>query len=321
MVIRDYLLLSEGKAGHRAAKTRLGHVIDYLAAKTPTARVSEVDERWIEEFRAWLLAKPVVDRKGEPLRPRSLSAVEGSVLQLSAAINAAPSQEAAFKAIQQKEVSASPVYRADVPMLAKMFNYCLRPDGKTEKVRAVQLAERESLLRFLRMAVATWARPDALFDLTPAQWHAAAGVLDLNPPGRRQTVKHRPKIPVAKQYAPFLTDGTAYLSISVINVPWAKLRERCGLPADRQAGPKLIRRTMATLVRKRIGEANWRQGQMMLGHVKSSVSDIYAIPDPLNLGLALSATESIIDEIERLAPGAFTAPIPQPEGDLEAKNG
>lgn len=43
----------------------------------------------------------------------------------------------------------------------------------------------------------------------------------------------------------------------------------------------------------------------MLGHVKASISDIYAIPDPANLGLALSATEAVIDEIERLCPGAF----------------
>jgi len=61
---------------------------------------------------------------------------------------------------------------------------------------------------------------------------------------------------------------------------------------------------MATLARKRIGEEKWRQGEMMLGHVRFSVSDIYALPDPANLGLALAATESIIDEIE-LAPGAF----------------
>jgi len=77
------------------------------------------------------------------------------------------------------------------------------------------------------------------------------------------------------------------------------------LPNGAQAGEKLIRRSMATLARVRIGEANWRQGEMMLGHAKASISDIYAIPDPANLGLALAATESIIDEIEAIAPGAF----------------
>ena len=44
----------------------------------------------------------------------------------------------------------------------------------------------------------------------------------------------------------------------------------------------------------------------MLGHRKASTSDLYAVFDPVNLGLALSVTEAIIDEIEALAPGAFT---------------
>lgn len=58
-----------------------------------------------------------------------------------------------------------------------------------------------------------------------------------------------------------------------------------------KAGPKLIRRSMATIARKRTGAANWVQGQMILGHAKHSVRDIYAMPDSVNLGLALAVTE------------------------------
>jgi hypothetical protein len=47
---------------------------------------------------------------------------------------------------------------------------------------------------------------------------------------------------------------------------------------------------------------------MMAGHVPMTVSDIYAIPDPSNLGRALAVTQGIIDEIEALAPGAFKLP-------------
>lgn len=68
---------------------------------------------------------------------------------------------------------------------------------------------------------------------------------------------------------------------------------------------RAARRSMATIARSRIGEANWVQGQMMLGHVKHDISDIYALPDPANLGLALTVTEQIIDEIEALCPGAY----------------
>jgi hypothetical protein len=296
--------LSEGKAGIESARNRLGHVTDYLIATDPAVSCAAIDRRWIEGFRRWLLAKPV--ERGGKTRPRSLSHVEGCVMQLAAAINATPGERAQFKAEQQKNVSASPTWRADIPMLAAMFNYCLRPNEKSDELIALRIRERGSLLRFLRMAVATWARPDAIFDVTDRQWHSAARVLDLNPPGRRQTKKHRPKIPVARQLAPFLDELIGlWLPISVIRAPWEKMAARIGLPSDRQAGPKVIRRSMATIARNRIGEANWRQGEMMLGHVKASVSDIYAIPDPANLGLVLAATESIIYEIEALAPGSY----------------
>lgn len=164
---------------------------------------------------------------------------------------------------------------------------------------------RINLLRYLRFATATWARPDAIFEAGPAQWIQAARVLDLNPTNRKQTTKHRPKVPVARQFAPFLDNGQAFIPVSSVRSSWEKMRKELGLPSDREAYVKLIRRSVATIARKRIGEANWRQGEMMLGHVKASVSDIYALPDPANLGLALAATEGIIDEIEALAPGAF----------------
>jgi hypothetical protein len=67
----------------------------------------------------------------------------------------------------------------------------------------------------------------------------------------------------------------------------------------------LIRRSIMTIARRRLGEEHWIQGRMMAGHVKVTVSDLYALLDPANLGRALAVTEAIIDEIEALAPGAF----------------
>jgi hypothetical protein len=70
--------------------------------------------------------------------------------------------------------------------------------------------------------------------------------------------------------------GEAFLPVSLVHALWAKMRTAVDLPAGPEAGEKLIRRSMATIDRKRVGEANWRQGEMMLGHVNASVSDIYA---------------------------------------------
>ena len=50
-VIADYLVLSKGKAGAQSARTRLMHVVDYIAEHHADARVSDVDEPWVERFR------------------------------------------------------------------------------------------------------------------------------------------------------------------------------------------------------------------------------------------------------------------------------
>lgn len=304
--IVDYLLSKEGTAGYASSSTRLTQAILYIAETNSAVRCAQVDAAWITKFRDWLALRPVFDRQGRQKGTYSIGHQEGCVRALASAINASPGQKAAFTALQPKDVSKSPAFRGDVALLARMFNYCLRPDGRTPALIEMTRVRRKNLLRYLRLAVATWARPDAIVEAKRAgQWYPEARVFDLNPPNRRQTKKHRPKVAVARQFAPFLDNDDAYLTASTIYAAWEDMRKALGMPEGGEAGPKLIRRSMSTLARKRIGEANWVQGQMMLGHVKFSVSDIYALPDPANLGLALAATESIIDEIDQLAPGAF----------------
>lgn len=299
----DYLRGTEGRAGHKAAKGRLAHVVGYVAATNPATTVPMVSAKWVDGFRAWM------SKKGF-----ALGHIEGCVLQLAAAINSTIGHSAQFKARSVKDAARSPTYRASVATLAEMFRFCIDPPTakgrqRSEKERAMVIEMRVNLLRYLRAAVATWARPDAIYGIkAKGQWHKDAGVLDLNPPGRPQTKKYRPTIPVVRQFAPWLDealDRENYLPVSTVRHGWEAMRKHLGLPGGREAGEKLIRRSMATLARKRMGEANWPQGEMMLGHRKARVSDIYALPDPANLGLALSVTEEIIDEIEALVPGAY----------------
>lgn len=303
--IADYMVLSDGKAGQKSAKTRLGHVVAYIAETNPGVTLPMIGEPWVAGFRKWMGG-----------RGYSLGHTEGCVLQLAAAINAQVGHQAQFKVQSVKELARSPTYRAGVAEIAAMFRFCIDPpppEGRnwTAKEREMVIATRVNLLRYLRAAVATWARPDAVLELkAKGQWHSGAGVLDLNPPGRRQTKKYRPVVPVARQFRPWLDEALtreAYLPVSTVRHAWASMRESLGLPGGREAGEKLIRRSMATLCRRMIGEADWPQGEMMLGHRKASISDIYAIPDPANLGKALAATEAVIDQIEALAPGAFAA--------------
>ena len=280
--IADYLLLSEGKAGIGSARTRLSHMADYLVATDTATNCAQIDEAWIERFRKWRAGKA------------SPSHIEGSVMQLAAAINATNNGPANFKARQFTALSQSPEYRADIKTIAAMFGYAMEYDT------------RDNLLRYLRAAVATWARPDAIYDIHSANWKSNARVLALNPPHRLQTKKYRPTVPIAQQFAPHLDALKGlYIPVSTVKHTWGKMRAELGLPSGREAGEKLIRRSVATIARNELGEEHWIQGRIMLGHVKSTTSDIYALPNPAHIGRALAVTESIIEEIDHHCKNAF----------------
>jgi len=316
----DYLVALIGKPAHGTARARLGHITNYLIETERMATVCEdVTEEWIEDFRDWAFEVPVVSSAGRILGDRSAGTVEGSVRSLSAAINRAfdrkdTLQGPLFKALKPDQVSETPTYRADLKALASMFNYCLRPPmpvGTSEKAMDRQIEHRAALLRFLRVSVATWCRPDAAYDVSTEeakrQWHSTIRALNLSPRGRRQTKKYRPVVPIARQFAPHLDECVGpYVGVDNVRTAFEGMLDALKMPRDRETGQKLIRRSMAKLGRSRLGESLWIEGQLMLGHrVHSQISDVYAAFEAGYLPNVLAVTEGIIDDIEKLAPGAF----------------
>lgn len=292
--IADYLIMAEDRTSFGSIRDRLNHVIRYIAATDPGITCTAINDAWANRYRKWLAKDPYYRGKSRQPLYRSIATVEESLMQLSAAINATQPIRPNFKYEQSKDLGHSPTYRADVATMARMFAYALADK------------RRLSLLLYLRAAVATWARPDAIMDLRPSQYIAAARVLPLNPKGRRQTKKYRPTIPVAAQFGAVLEGmGDPYIANASIRSAWDTMCVQLDLPKDGNAGSKLIRRSMATEARKRLGEEHWIQGQMMLGHAKHNISDVYAVPDPANLGRALAVTEQIITEIEAIVPAAY----------------
>lgn len=323
--IADYLSAREDRPSFKTIRPRAAHVLQFLETTDRLSLTCEkVDEDLIDEFRRWSADQPVIE--GRISRPRAPGTTEGSVGTWAAAINFAHKRKdtlhpAGFTALKPGEVSRTPTYRSSVVEIASMFRYCLRPTGPngevwSDRMRSRQILHRRQLLRFLQASVATWARPDAAHDISTAperdQWISKARVLRLNPKGRRQTNKYRPEIPVPEQFGKLLdaTEGN-FVEVNSVRKAFEAMLDELGLPRQRETGLKLIRRSMAHEVRKRIGEAQWRQGEVMLGHRKASTSDLYALFDPANLGLALQATTAIIEEIEKLVPGAFTGTAPE----------
>lgn len=309
--IADYLVAKASKPSIGSIRPRLAHVTAYLAATDQESIVCEaLDEDWIDAFREWAIEVPVVSTLGK-IRDRAPGTVEASVRQLAAAINFAFGRKdilhpASFSPKKPEEVSHTPTYRADIITLGAMFRYALQLNVKTKK----PFASRGPLLRFLQISVATWCRPDAAFDVSTdpkrSQWHDNARALNLNPKGRPQTRKYRPTVPIGPRVAALL-NATPGFFVGVDSVKQAmdSMLDALALPRDGETGLKLIRRSMATLARKRLGEEHWVQGEIMLGHRKTSSSDIYALFEPSMLGRAVAVTDGIIEEIEKLAPGAF----------------
>lgn len=310
--IADYRVARANRVSFDSIRARLDHVVNYLAQTgRQETYCDEVDEDWIDAFREWAIEVPVAGKAGT-WKERSPGTVEGSVSMCAAAINFAFKKRnslypAAFTAKKPKDVSNTPSYRANVKVLASMFAFALQINMKTKQ----PFASRGNLLRFLQFSVATWCRPDAAHDFSTdpkrAQWHPQHQAIALNPKGRAQTSKYRPTIPAVIQIVPLIKERSGYfVGVESVKSAFETMLDEIGLPRDGETGLKLIRRSMASLARNRLGEKDWVEGEIMLGHRPySATSDIYAPFEPGYLGRAKAVTEQIITEIEAIVPQAY----------------
>ncbi len=311
-MVNYQVLHGDDQTSAGAIRARLAHITDYVTETgQASARCANIDENWITAFRKWAAARPIVSPTGKK-RKRSRGTIENSVIHLAAAIRFAK-LEPNFNPIPTKTLNNTPTHRSSVIEIAKMFLYCIAPTGDwSDKDRARRIRERAALHRFLIASVATWARPDAVYDLSTdpnrQQWISEAGVVMLNPAGRLQTKKRRAIIPAARQLAVLLDAAPVgfFVGTNSVRTAWRAMTDELGLPKIGQSGSKLIRRSMMTLARARLGEEHWIQGRIMAGHVSDTISDIYALRAMENMGKVLAVTEQIIAEIEVLAPGAFS---------------
>jgi hypothetical protein len=301
---------------------RLDHVVDYIAT-LPSAEIKceQVDEDWVAAFRTWSAAQPVVFSSGRFRdEPRAPSTTENSVIALQSAINQAEWRKripegARFTPIQTKVLNRTPYRRLSIDEIAAAFRYASDPRFPVK---------RQGLHRFLMLSVGTAARPDAAHDVSTErdrrQWNADRSVLALNPAGRRQTKKYRATVIAPWQLAHRLDEVKGFFVEAVsVRSAWDSMCDDLGWPRDREFGMKIVRRSVAQLLRdagtKRAWSEEWRDQsrkvpseeiELQLGHRKlDSVTDLYAAFDPDYLANATRAIEAIIDEIEARVPGAF----------------
>ncbi len=184
--------------------------------------------------------------------------------------------------------------------------------------------QRGSLHAFLVASVCTIARPGAVVDISVApdrqQWWPGAPTIDLNPQGRTQNKKHRALLPVLPvldrwlraEYAAYMAlkpaerAGRGWLvnhhgrPVQDVDRAWDTMLKKLDMPTAREWRPYVLRHSLATLVRNR-GAEKWDLEGFM-GHRAGSQTEVYAIGE---FPSVVRALESIISDIEKLAPGAM----------------
>ncbi len=163
------------------------------------------------------------------------------------------------------------------------------------------------------LLLATGARPSTVLELTRFQCDMSRGLIDLNPPGRTQTAKRRPVVPmcdVARAWIEMADEGPLVhyhgRPIKYANKSWRTVRRTAGLPE--QFTPGAMRHTVASELRRQGVPPAQIAG--LLGHTMPNwrTTERYAKYDPRFMAETTAALNEFFNEI---ALRTETALIPQ----------
>jgi len=178
--------------------------------------------------------------------------------------------------------------------------------SREQVVRLLNTRMPEHLWALLLVRLCTGCRGDAAQDLQLFQIDRRANLVRLNPPGRQQTKKYRPVVPLLPALSAYIDQAkpSAYVvhwhgrRVASIKTTWRKVRKAALLPP--WFVPKTIRHTVATWLRQRSVPA-WEVSGL-LGHHAGGTTDAYAKFDPAYLGEARKALQQIVEDLARDVP-------------------
>lgn len=229
----------------------------------------------------------------------NISTIARELGVLRSALNLAHRRQEISAAPPVKYVEAAEDLHADEPKG--------RPLSLDEMAALFNAARTVRVRRYLMILANTLCRPGAGLDLTRFQVDLERGLLTLNPPGRKQTKKFRPVVPMTAALRPWLANftGDRYMAHGDCKVTTAKniwRRLRAAATLDGAVNGYSFRHTMARELRARGVPAE--QIELMLGHRRpsghSSTSQIYAPYDPAYCREAVAAIDDVMRALQRL---------------------
>lgn len=216
---------------------------------------------------------------------------------------------------QEGEITRVPFIR--LPPVAKGYPHWAKFD---QLVAFLNTPMPDHLFTYCMIRLNTGCRSDAARDLQPFQVDTHAALIDLNPPGRQQTKKFRPVVPLTDFLASYLRalPAEAYYvhwhgkKVGSVKTTWRKVQAAAGLPD--WFAPKILRHTVGTELRRR-GVPGWDiSGQ--LGHTRGEsapTTENYAKFDPAYLAKAKTAFDDwmreLAAEVPRMRSDATAMPV------------
>jgi len=171
-----------------------------------------------------------------------------------------------------------------------------------EGAALIGAAESEHGIMYFQLAFNTWARMEAILECTTFQARLDERLLHLNPPGRTQTKKYRPTVPITDTLLPLLRAAPAGYLVNWYGRPVKNVKTLLRDTAKRAGIGKIdsrtIRHTMATWARDQ--GVPWPEIEAMLGHKIRSMSSNYARWIPRHDGPAAKATDLYLSEGKEL---------------------
>ena len=280
--VLDRYYLRHGKK--LASKDTAKRAIEIWKEYFPTESVADLQPEAQRKFLAWMLGKDLTIGYA-----RRVLGVGKAALNL---------------AWQDNEIRKVPFIR--LPPIGSGYPHYARFE---QLVALLNTPMPDHLFTYIMLRLNTGARGDAARDLQPFQidWHS--GLIELNPPGRQQTKKFRPVVPLTNFLRDYLTKlpaSTYYVAwhgkkVASVRTTWGVVRTAAGLPD--WFAPKILRHTVGTELRRR-GVPGWDvSGQ--LGHKKGEsapTTENYAKFDPDYLAKAKNAFDAWMIELAAKVP-------------------
>jgi integrase len=275
VLVRYYQRHAEGLASAEMARIALAYWSDFWAG----AMVTEVTAARQREFIAWL--------QGQRKPPLADGYIKRILTVGKAALTMAH---------KEGEITAAPyiIPGQDAPPRELVLTL-----GQSKSLWAAAKKPHERM--FLALAYGTMSRPEAILEIHKGFADFGRRLLTTNPPGRRQTKKYRPVVPIGDFLLPWLEqaeDGPLVTwhgkAIDSFKTAWRRMRKEAKLPME--AVPKTIRHTMATELRA--ADVPEAEIQGFLGHrAYGGKTEIYAKYRPDYLGKAVAAIDGYMDRL------------------------